>query len=104
MSVSYTHLVGTYSKTHLVGEEQLYLRRGREYPVFRTKYGVIGLLVCYDLCFPETSRILALDVYKRQSFLCPGYEKNGSCKLPLRNHPALCTRYNLFLRLLIDFL
>ena len=54
------NIVGTYSKTHLVGEEQLYLRRGREYPVFRTKYGIIGLLVCYDLCFPETSRILAL--------------------------------------------
>lgn len=53
-------LLGGYSKTHLVGDEQRYLCRGTQYPVFETKLGKIGISICYDACFPETSRILAV--------------------------------------------
>ncbi len=53
-------IVGTHSKTHMVGDERLYFQRGQDYDVIQTKYGRIGLLVCYDVCFPETARILAL--------------------------------------------
>lgn len=53
-------LVGTYSKTHPVGDERLYFKRGTEYPVWDTKLGKIGAVICYDVCFPETTRILAL--------------------------------------------
>lgn len=53
-------LLGGYSKTHPVGDERKYLVRGREYPVFDTKLGKLGVTICYDACFPETSRILAL--------------------------------------------
>lgn len=53
-------LVGTYSKTHLIGEERRYLKRGSSYPVYGTKLGRIGISICYDICFPETTRILAL--------------------------------------------
>ena len=51
---------GTYSKSHPVGDERTYFQRGKEYPVWNTKLGRIGIVICYDVCFPETSRILAL--------------------------------------------
>ena len=53
-------ILGGYSKTHPVGEERKLLQRGREYPVFDTQFGRIGISICYDACFPETGRILAL--------------------------------------------
>ncbi len=53
-------LLGGYSKTHPVGDERQYLQRGTEYPIFDTKLGKIGITICYDACFPETSRILAV--------------------------------------------
>lgn len=53
-------IIGTHSKTHLVGDEQIYFERGQKYSVFKTKFGNIGMLVCYDISFPETARILAL--------------------------------------------
>ncbi|NME36580.1 MULTISPECIES: carbon-nitrogen hydrolase family protein [Fusobacterium] len=55
------NLIGTYAKTHPVGEERTLVRKGIEYPVFDTKLGKIGMTICYDACFPETSRILALN-------------------------------------------
>ena len=54
------NIVGAASKTHPVGDERTLLQRGKEYPVFETKLGRIGMLVCYDSCFPETSRMLVL--------------------------------------------
>lgn len=53
-------ILGHYSKTHPVGDEQKYLHRGNEYPVFDTKLGKIGIVICYDVCFPETVRLLTL--------------------------------------------
>lgn len=52
------HLIGTYSKAHLGGVE-LY-EPGNAFPVFPTALGKIGLLICFDRQFPETSRLLAL--------------------------------------------
>ena len=53
-------LLGHYAKSHPVGDERSLLQRGTEYPVFETKLGKIGICICYDACFPETSRLLAL--------------------------------------------
>ena len=53
-------ILGHYSKTHPVGDERTNLHRGNQYPVFDTKYGKIGMVICYDVCFPETVRLLAL--------------------------------------------
>ncbi|MEA4961385.1 carbon-nitrogen hydrolase family protein [Lutispora sp.] len=69
-------ILGDYSKTHLVGQEQLYLQRGREYPVFHTKYGKFGIVICYDICFPETTRILALK--GADLIICPAAWRDGS--------------------------
>lgn len=53
--------VGSYAKTHLHEMDKPYFKAGSELPVFDTKYGRIGILICYDLAFPEPSRSLCLD-------------------------------------------
>jgi predicted amidohydrolase len=48
--------VGKYRKTH--GVEPLY-EIGDELPVFETRYGKVGILICFDRQLPETARSLA---------------------------------------------
>ncbi len=56
--------IGKYQKmylpTHSIFEEKRYFRPGNRTPVFQTSIGKVGLLVCYDIFFPEVSRILRL--------------------------------------------
>ncbi|NDJ85066.1 MAG: carbon-nitrogen hydrolase family protein [Chloroflexi bacterium] len=54
-------LVGHYNKVHLRGEERMAFREGYRFPVFETEIGNIGLMVGWDLAFPEVSRSLALE-------------------------------------------
>ena len=54
-------MVGLYDKTHLFRDEKLYFSAGNELKVFDTSFGKIGLLICYDIEFPETARMLALN-------------------------------------------
>ena len=57
-------LVGRYRKIHLpthsVFEERRYYRPGQEASVFKTGLGTIGVNICYDLYFPELTRLQAL--------------------------------------------
>ena len=54
-------LIGVYRKGHLWDREKLCFAPGGEPPrVFDTSAGRIGVLVCYDLEFPEMPRTLAL--------------------------------------------
>ncbi len=54
--------VGKYRKTHLPYEVlDRYVRPGDlSFPIFETAVGRIGILICYDMRFPEPARILAL--------------------------------------------
>jgi omega-amidase len=55
-------IAGAYRKVHLftlTGEER-YFQAGREAVVSETSLGPIGLMICYDLRFPELCRSLAL--------------------------------------------
>jgi predicted amidohydrolase len=55
-------LLGSYNKTHLRGEERMAFREGFKLPVFDTgEIGRIGLLLGWDLAFPEVARAMALD-------------------------------------------
>lgn len=47
-------------KVYAWGQEKLKFREGTRYPVVQTKLGKIGMLVCYDVEYPEPSRIEAL--------------------------------------------
>ena len=54
-------VVGVYRKGHLWDREKLCFAPGTEPPrVFDTAAGRVGVLVCYDLEFPEMPRTLAL--------------------------------------------
>jgi len=56
--------IGKYRKTHLpthsAFEEKRYFRLGYQAPVFETDIGRLGLIVCYDVFFPEITRLLRL--------------------------------------------
>jgi len=58
-------ILGTYRKVHVpqipLWEERFYFSTGNlGFPVFKTKYAVVGVQICWDNFFPEGSRILAL--------------------------------------------
>lgn len=56
--------VGKYQKmylpTHSVFEEKRYFRPGYQADVFDTEVGKIGMIICYDIYFPEITRLLCL--------------------------------------------
>ena len=53
-------LVGKYRKACLPREEiEEGVTPGEEYPVFDTRFGKVGMLVCWDVHFPEVARRLA---------------------------------------------
>lgn len=59
-------LLGTYRKTHIPDDhyyqEKFYFTPGNTgFKVFDTKYGRIGVGICWDQWFPETARCLALN-------------------------------------------
>jgi predicted amidohydrolase len=54
-------LLEVYNKVHLRGEERMAFREGFKLPVIETEVGSIGLMIGYDLAFPEVARSLALD-------------------------------------------
>lgn len=53
-------LVGKYRKTCLPRSEvDAGVCPGHEYPVFETRFGKLGMMICYDGFFPEVARELA---------------------------------------------
>jgi predicted amidohydrolase len=54
-------LVEVYNKIHLRGEERMAFREGYKLPVAETEIGGIGMMLGYDLAYPEVARSLALD-------------------------------------------
>lgn len=56
-----TGLIGRYRKNHPWGAENLFFEPGNlGMPVFQTPIGRIACAICYDIWFPETFRLAAL--------------------------------------------
>lgn len=53
-------VIGAYRKVHQPGDEKHAYYPGEDFVVFETAVGRIGVLICYDLVFPESTRSLAL--------------------------------------------
>jgi predicted amidohydrolase len=55
-------VLGVYRKAHLWDQEKLFFEPGSEAPrVYDTAHGRIGVMICYDLEFPEHVRSVALE-------------------------------------------
>lgn len=59
-------IIGIYHKMHIPSlpveyySENYYFEKGKsDFSVFKTEYGIIGTLVCYDQWFPEAARMAA---------------------------------------------
>lgn len=62
---------GKYRKVNLWLPERPYLVAGDEHPVFETDYGKTGLLICWDLMFPEAFRTMLRKGV--ELVICPSY-------------------------------
>ncbi len=81
---------GKYRKEHLWSTEKRLIKRGRHITIINTKHGRIGLIICWDLIFPEIFR--ALKKKGVELILCPAnwsyqdageglkYDKNSEVK------------------------
>ena len=52
--------IEVYRKVHLWGKERQYLTHGTQLPMFETRFGKLGMGICYDLEFPEHARALTI--------------------------------------------
>ncbi|MGQ9663051.1 MAG: carbon-nitrogen hydrolase family protein [Kiritimatiellia bacterium] len=52
-------ILGSYSKINLWLPERTYVTPGRTARAFQTRYGKVGLSICWDLAFPELFRLYA---------------------------------------------
>ncbi len=74
-------IVGIHKKVHLPAGEEIQVTPGEKFEVFHTRLGNIGMLVCWDMQFPEAARELALG--GADIILCPtlGWENiYGRCR------------------------
>ena len=80
-----------YRKVNLWHPERNYITPGHEVPVFKTKFGKVGLMICWDLIFPEIFRKMVkkgAEIIICPSYWCYGdagngikYDKNSEIRL-----------------------
>jgi predicted amidohydrolase len=62
MMVGPDGVIGSYRKTHLpfIGIDRFLTPGDRQFKVFELPFGKVGVNICYDISFPEPSRVLKL--------------------------------------------
>ena len=60
-----------YKKINLWHPERYYINPGNQVSIFNTKFGKVGLIVCWDLMFPEIFRKMIKQGVK--IIICPSY-------------------------------
>ena len=79
--------IGKYRKAHLWNKEKLWFTPGDlGFPVFETPIGRIGLMICWDVWFPEVPRLLSLQgadiICSRNNWVWtppPLFDEAGKC-------------------------
>lgn len=69
-------LLSVYRKLHIPSEEKHYFAAGHDFGVVDTALGRLGVLICADIRFPETTRILSL--LGAEILICPQNSPSGS--------------------------
>jgi len=78
--------VGKQRKVHLSRDEYFYFRHGTALPVFDLPFARMGIIICYDNCFPEASRCLAVD--GAELLFCPHAARFGKWPRDVRGRRA----------------
>ncbi len=89
-------VLAAYRKLHLFFDEQSWFEPGTDLPVVSLPFGRVGMIICYDLWFPEAVRALALagaDIVAVPtnwvaSFKRTVYDERGYCQ---GNYVAMAT-------------
>ncbi len=80
-------MIGKYRKVTLPGGEwDEGLQPGHEYPVFQTRFGKVGIMICYDGFFPEVARQLSLNGAEVIAFPVWGCNPRLAAARALENH------------------
>lgn len=83
-------IVGIYRKVHLFERENLFFAAGNDgFPVFQTRFGILGMMICFDWFFPESARSLALkgaDIIAHPANLVLPYCPDAMITRCLENH------------------
>ena len=90
-------ILGRYRKVNLWLPERAYIEPGRGAVVCQTRFGKIGLAICWDLAFPELFRAMLAD--DAEIVLCPSYWCLEDAGIGIQHDPnaefrfvdALCT-------------
>ncbi|HET9052221.1 MAG TPA: nitrilase-related carbon-nitrogen hydrolase, partial [Candidatus Dormibacteraeota bacterium] len=53
-------VIATYRKLHLFNDEKSWFTPGADLPIVDLPWGRLGMIVCFDIWFPEPARALAL--------------------------------------------
>lgn len=64
-------ILGQYRKVNLWLPERSYIVPGDKHPVFTTAFGKVGLIICWDLMFPEVFRAMVKEDV--ELVICPSY-------------------------------
>ncbi len=70
-------VIGQYQKAHLRGEERMAFRAGYRLTPFETDFGIVGLMIGWDLAFPEVARSLVLEGAEVLAVLASWEESNA---------------------------
>jgi predicted amidohydrolase len=64
-------ILGRYRKVNLWLPERSYITPGSTVSVFDTRFGRVGLIICWDLMFPEVFRAMVKE--RVEIVICPSY-------------------------------
>ena len=95
------NILGKYRKIHLMDalgyKESDYVEAGKEMCLVDTDFGKIGIMVCYDLRFPELARSMVKE--GAEIVFCPADFPSGNPLPPRTDHWDILTRSTALLNL-----